>query len=244
MLASWDDDEDDAVMAMQSVELVNTSSHSSRKVSIPANQSRRADETSSRQMLPPATDRTEPAVSVGPSTTDIAAYRIGYEVKYTGRRKSESKRVVTWRFALGRGGRGVENGRGVEHEVQLVWSTHSGRYSVHVDGNEIKAVRAKGYSILDYEWRWNFWLGKLCHDDDEGVAKMRVVACRKAPNRSGPNFRCHELLIGGKSYFELPGGESDDFDNETTNGTTHIGNVGAVSILDIICPDWRGDGFT
>ena len=75
-------------------------------------------------------------------------------------------------------------------------------------------------------------------------------ACRKPPTRSSKDFRCYEFVIGGIVFRDLPtmddnieGGSSpskEDFDNEES---AYQNSGKLMSILDVIEPGWRSDGF-
>ena len=159
-----------------------------------------------------------------------------FDVEHVGKKKPQSKRVATWRYGMS-----VTSGNGISsielHEAKLVWSTHSGKYAISVDGEEVSSAVAKG-SVLEHKWKWNHPKGVVVvgddgdDDDERDCVKMRILACRKPPVRSSKNFRCYEFIIEGKVFRDLPfhgsgsglsrtataagggGGEVGEFQNE------------------------------
>ena len=66
-------------------------------------------------------------------------------------------------------------------------------------------------------------------------------ACRKPPTRSSKDFRCYEFIIGGSLFRDLPTTATrEDFDNEES---AYQNSGKLMSILDVIEPGWRSDGF-
>jgi len=132
------------------------------------------------------------------------------------------------------------------HEAMLTWSTHSGKYTISVDGEEVFSNIAKG-SVLEHKWKWSHCKGCIADGDEEDVVPMRIIACRKPPVRTIKDFRCYEFLIGGKVFRDLPKNELDEYceggyRNEEMSGA--LGNDGKLmSILDIVDPGWRSEGF-
>mmetsp|Transcript_30765 Transcript_30765/g.64334 ORF Transcript_30765/g.64334 Transcript_30765/m.64334 type:complete len:167 (+) Transcript_30765:2-502(+) len=131
-----------------------------------------------------------------------------------------------------------------EHEAKLVWSTHSGKYAIYVDGEEVHSHTAKG-SVLEYKWKWDHAKACICDEDDSQSVRMRIVACRKPPTRSSKDFRCYEFIIAGKVFRELPVLGSSNYQNnaEFQNEEMELNNGQLMSILDIVEPGWRSDGF-
>jgi hypothetical protein len=199
-------------------------------------------------------------------------YQMDFDVEHVGKKKPQSKRVATWRYGMS-----ITSANGLnsieQHEAKLVWSTHSGKYAISVDGEEVSAAVAKG-SVLEHKWKWCHAKGVVvdANDDTEkDFVKMRILACRKPPVRSSKNFRCYEFVIEGKVFRDLPfhgsgGGlrnavnefrnedieEHDDGDHNMEDGgcgadfnaSSYDDDDGKLtSILDVIEPGWRSDGF-
>jgi hypothetical protein len=171
-------------------------------------------------------------------------YQMEFDVDHLGKNKPASKRKASWTYGIRRVSSTDNSIKIEEHEAQLTWSTHSGRWTVSVDGTEVYAGIAKG-SVLDYKWKWNHIAGCVADDDGpqdkEPIISMRIVACRKPPVRSSKDFRCYEFVVEGKPFRHLPtvngsGSEEIDFENEYNDGKL-------TTILDIIEPTWRASGF-
>ena len=168
--------------------------------------------------------------------------QIEFDVDHVGKNKPASKRMASWKYGMKR--TSTTNDRIVieEHEAQLIWSTHSGRWAVSVDGNEVYVGITKG-SVLDYKWKWNHRTGCIVDengiDDGEPIVTMRIVACRKPPIRASKGFRCYEFVVQGKPFRHLPTlttwNEEMDVENEDDGQLT--------TILDIVEPTWRASGF-
>lgn len=194
------------------------------------------------------------------SSSKSAIYQINFDVEHVGKNKPQSKRVAIWRYGVSSTSSSSTTTVVSDHEARLTWSTHSGKYTISVDGEEVSSAIAKG-SVLEHRWRWSHAKCRVIDKDDEGcndnddddVVAMRVIACRKPPVRSSKDFRCYEFVIGGKVFRELPvydvrgshlggkGGESGmDFQNEES---AHNDDGKLMSILDVIEPGWRASGF-
>jgi hypothetical protein len=181
-----------------------------------------------------------------PLDSKTTIYQLDFDVDHVGKNKPASKRIGSWRYGIKRES-AINNGTIIEeHEAQLTWSTHSGRWCVTVDGNEVYSGQSKGSSVLDYKWRWNHRAGCVTDEDGseggEPIVSMRIVACRKPPVRTSKEFRCYEFVIEGKPFRHLPSlnsANSDemDFENENCND----GKL--TTILDIVEPTWRANGF-
>jgi len=195
------------------------------------------------------TPQHQPAPADPPSGA-TTIYQIDFDVEHLGKNKPQSKRMAIWKYGLeGRGGAaGPTNISG--HEAQLTWSTHSGKYTISVDGEDVFSNVAKG-SVLEHKWNYSHSRGCVCDgggddDDDDGVA-MRIIACRKPPVRSSKNFRCYEFIIGGTVFRDLPvesgscGQYGVEFQNEEDVYANNDGKL--MSILDVIEPGWRSAGF-
>lgn len=170
-----------------------------------------------------------------PTYDPTAIYQIDFDVEHLGKNKPQSKRMAMWKYGVG----------GQGHEAKLTWSTHSGKYAIFVDGEEIFTNIAKG-SVLDYKWKWSHSRACVCEDDDEDSVRMRIIACRKPPTRSSKDFRCYEFLIGGRVFRDLPLplNASDTLGGAEFQNEESVYNRGKLmSILDVIEPGWRADGF-
>ena len=71
-------------------------------------------------------------------------YQIDFDVEHVGKNKPQSKRMAMWRYQI----------KDNEHETKLIWSTHSGKYTISVDGIDVYNNIAKG-SVLEYKFKWN-----------------------------------------------------------------------------------------
>ncbi|KAL3780422.1 hypothetical protein HJC23_004359 [Cyclotella cryptica] len=184
-------------------------------------------------------------------------YQLDFDVDHVGKNKPASKRMATWKYGIPRSSSLNNDTIIEEHQAQLTWSTHSGRWSVSVDGNDVYASQTKG-SVLDYKWKWNHRAGCVVTNDEsihegEPIVSMRIVACRKPPVRSSKEFRCYEFIIEGRPFRTLPA-PKDARDENGSNTSFGSGGGGfenddnfddgkLMSILDIVEPGWRSRGF-
>ncbi|KAL7524923.1 hypothetical protein ACHAXR_000780 [Thalassiosira sp. AJA248-18] len=172
-----------------------------------------------------------------------AIYQIDFDVEHLGKNKPQSKRMAIWKYGIPRkSANGTMTVAG--HEAKLTWSTHSGKYTISVDGEEVFANVAKA-SVLEHKWKWSHSKGCAAEDEDDSVA-MRIIACRKPPVRSSKDFRCYEFIIGGKVFRELPvnGVDGSSFGGDFQNEESAFNEDGKLmSILDIVEPGWRASGF-
>lgn len=173
-----------------------------------------------------------------------AIYQIDFDVEHLGKNKPQSKRMAIWKYGIPQESARAEDGMIVAcHEAMLTWSTHSGKYTISVDGEEVFSSVAKG-SVLEHKWRWSHH--KACvSEDEEDVVAMRIVACRKPPVRTSKDFRCYEFIIGGKIFRDLPVHGSDEyFEGGYRNEECVYDDGKLTSILDIVEPGWRSGGFS
>jgi len=167
-------------------------------------------------------------------------YQLNFDVEHIGKKKPQSKRQATWTYGFPKN---TEDGNLIleEHETRLTWSTHSGKYSIEVDGQVVFEGVAKG-SVLEYKFIYNHTKGCVGDDSSQaGYTRMRIIACRKPPVRSSTNFRCYEFVIGGRVFRDLARNNQygEDFHNEDS-----MDDVGVLSsILDIVDPSWRSAGM-
>ena len=92
-------------------------------------------------------------------------YQIDFDVEHVGKNKPQSKRMAMWRYQI----------KDNEHETKLIWSTHSGKYTISVDGIDVYNNIAKG-SVLEYKFKWNFVSGCISDDiDDKDTIPLRVM---------------------------------------------------------------------
>ncbi|EJK48519.1 hypothetical protein THAOC_32681 [Thalassiosira oceanica] len=170
-------------------------------------------------------------------------YQIEFDVEHIGKNRPQNKRQALWRYCIATSSPGVDDSTTIcEHVAQLVWSTHSGKYAIKVDGEEVYSNVAKG-SVLEHKWRWDH--RNACVVDEGGV-QMRILACRKPPTRSSKNFRCYEFLVQGKVYRELPrfGSSASRSDDDAFQNEEREYNQGKLmTILDVIEPGWRAKGY-
>ena len=101
------------------------------------------------------------------NTSSSIIYQIDFDVEHVGKNKPQSKRVAIWRYQMNNGND--------EHETKLTWSTHSGKYTISVDGIDVYNNIAKG-SVLEYKFKWNFVSGCVSDDiDDKDTIPLRVM---------------------------------------------------------------------
>eukprot|EP00585_Thalassiosira_rotula_P024675 CAMPEP_0196231404 /NCGR_PEP_ID=MMETSP0913-20130531/2215_1 /TAXON_ID=49265 /ORGANISM="Thalassiosira rotula, Strain GSO102" /LENGTH=264 /DNA_ID=CAMNT_0041511571 /DNA_START=40 /DNA_END=834 /DNA_ORIENTATION=- len=199
-----------------------------------------------------------------PTIDPTAIYQINFDVEHLGKNKPQSKRMAIWKYGIPQesatttttttnndnNGNGSSNHKHLTiacHEAMLTWSTHSGKYTISVDGEEVFSNIAKG-SVLEHKWKWSHYKGCIADDgDEEDVVPMRIIACRKPPIRTSKDFRCYEFLIGGKVFRDLPKNDLDEYcegggyRNEESRALGKDGKL--MSILDIVDPGWRSEGF-
>ncbi|KAL7517582.1 hypothetical protein ACHAWX_002498 [Stephanocyclus meneghinianus] len=194
------------------------------------------------------------------SNDNTVIYQLEFDVDHVGKNKPASKRMATWTYGIPRSSSLSNDTIIEEHQAKLTWSTHSGRWSVSVDGSDVYSGKTKG-SVLDYKWKWNHRAGCAATDEDEAdgvhegepIVSMRIVACRKPPVRSSKEFRCYEFVIEGKPFRDLPvpkntrdangsntsfGCDGREFENEDNFEDGKL-----MSILDIVEPGWRSNGL-
>lgn len=157
---------------------------------------------------------------------ELRLYQKAFKVDFIGRRKKKSKQQVTWTFV-----RGVEEHAGTFlHEarhcmfislssfllfllmifvtVMLTWSTQTGKVLLHVDGKEIHSSLIKGFSIIQRKVE--------CR---ELGLHLEILASRTAPNHAQEDFLCHECIINGRAFSELPSVHENRLLMETNDGT-------------------------
>ena len=182
-----------------------------------------------------------PSTNTPQSPAPPTIYQIEFDVNHIGKNKPQNKRQALWRYCISTPE--VDGSTTIrEHVAQLVWSTHSGKYAIKVDGNEVFSNVAKG-SVLEHKWRWDHMNACVV---DEGGVQMRILACRKPPTRSSKNFRCYEFLLQGKVYRELPRYGSSDARNDDDafqNEEREYKQGKLMTILDVIEPGWRAQGY-
>lgn len=181
-----------------------------------------------------------------PSSSTLSIYQLNFDVEHIGKKKPQSKRQATWTYGFPKQQTqdGETNNMTLEeHETRLTWSTHSGKYSIAVDGQVVFEGVAKG-SVLEHKFIYNHTKGCVGDDSsEEGYIRMRIIACRKPPVRTSKNFRCYEFVIGGRVFRDLARSNNpyygEDFHNEDS-----MDDVGVLSsILDIVDPSWRSAGM-
>lgn len=178
------------------------------------------------------------------STVDPSAiYQIDFDVEHLGKNKPQSKRMAIWRYGIPQETSSSVDGATIAgHEAKLTWSTHSGKYTISVDGEDVFSSVAKG-SVLEHKWRWSHGRGCAVEDDEDDSVAMRIVACRKPPTRSSKDFRCYEFIIRGRVFRDLPV-EGSSFGGDFQNEENSIHDDGKLmTILDVIEPGWRASGF-
>eukprot|EP00571_Detonula_confervacea_P003860 CAMPEP_0172322446 /NCGR_PEP_ID=MMETSP1058-20130122/45898_1 /TAXON_ID=83371 /ORGANISM="Detonula confervacea, Strain CCMP 353" /LENGTH=239 /DNA_ID=CAMNT_0013038185 /DNA_START=40 /DNA_END=759 /DNA_ORIENTATION=- len=238
MNPSWDE-----ITSMASVDLLSVTSGDQGDIHpSESNLEQISEETNANHELS--------AAAIGGSPSPMASslekqqhtiYQIDFDVEHNGKNKPSSKRMAVWKYGIPRqSANGSTTLTG--HEAKLTWSTHSGKYTISVDGEEVFSSVAKG-SVLEHKWKWSHSKACVSEDDaDDDSVAMRIIACRKPPVRSGKNFRCYEFLIGGKVFRDLPE-ESASFGGEFQNEDNVYDYGKLMSILDVIEPGWRASGF-
>ena len=99
------------------------------------------------------------------NTSSSIIYQLDFDVEHVGKNKPQSKRMAIWRYQI----------KDNEHETKLTWSTHSGKYTISVDGIDVYNNIAKG-SVLEYKFKWNFVSGCVSDDtDDKDAIPLRVM---------------------------------------------------------------------
>lgn len=174
--------------------------------SVPVAVASSSSTTTKRQPTQQAMMSTSNTNSSSPASESSSPfYQMEFDVEHVGKKKPQSKRVATWRYGMS-----VTSANGLnsieQHEAKLVWSTHSGKYAISVDGEEVSAAVAKG-SVLEHKWKWCHSKGVVVDPNDDtekDFVKMRILACRKPPVRTSKNFRCYEFIIEGKVFRDLP----------------------------------------
>jgi hypothetical protein len=125
-------------------------------------------------------------------------YQIDCAVASSGKKVSVTKRRIRWRFgfadqaALQNGETSVDC-RGREHEITFIWSITSGKRLLIQDGQELHysmGRRTEGKFQLSWPFMGNHVITMICY-----VAP---------PLSKKQNFNQYELLIDGKSFYELP----------------------------------------
>ena len=179
-----------------------------------------------------------------PLSTTI--YQLDFDVEHIGKKKPQSKRQATWTYAFPKPNPHTGAIRLEEHETRLTWSTHSGKYSIEVDGQHVFEGVAKG-SVLEHKFIYNHTQGSVGDDSSQpGFIRMRIIACRKPPTRSSHNFRCYEFVIGHQVFRDLARytENNNDDDGEAFYNEDSRDDVGVLSsILDIVDPSWRSAGM-
>ena len=211
----------------------------------------KAEESPRLSLSSSSSNRPLAAVAVETSTV---YYQINFDVEHVGKKKPQSKRVAVWKYGVPRQtADGAATTFVADHEAMLTWSTHSGKYTISVDGEEVSSAVAKG-SVLEHRWKWSHTRSCVVEGDDDdndggdAVVSMRVIACRKPPVRSSKDFRCYEFIIGGKVFRDLPeydsAGSYEKGIRQVFKNEEDSCNDGKLkSILDVIEPGWRASGF-
>mmetsp|Transcript_48464 Transcript_48464/g.73226 ORF Transcript_48464/g.73226 Transcript_48464/m.73226 type:complete len:549 (-) Transcript_48464:346-1992(-) len=126
------------------------------------------------------------------------AYFIDFTASSSGKRLSGTKRQIRWRFGFSNR-EAIENGstgpacRGEEHEVSLTWSLTSGKRTILFDGEQLHYSMGK-ISQSKFEFDWMMF----------GKHTMKVIAYAAPTLRATTNFRQFDLLLDGRSVFDLP----------------------------------------
>ena len=134
-------------------------------------------------------------------------YQIGFHVQNTGKQMSTTKRIIQFRFgfanpeALASGLAGVDC-RGQEHDLTITWSITGGKRMISIDGREIqytagkRANPSKRADILEAAWRMADHIFELkCY---------AYVPKAGSPEKRNRKWKQYNLIIDGRSFFELP----------------------------------------
>ena len=215
------------------------------------------EETCGTESLPQQPQLQQNNATAGGDDNKSVIYQLDFDVDHLGKNKPSSKRMAMWKYGLSSSNTNSATSI-AGHEAKLIWSTHSGKYTISVDGLEIYNNIAKG-SVLEHKWLWSHDKGCVVENNDNdnnSIIPMRIIACRKPPTRSSKDFRCYEFVIGGRVFRDLPsvvvtdnnhGSRGGEFENEESaayyaaNDNNDDGKL--MSILDVIEPGWRATGF-
>ena len=152
--------------SLESVDLLSFDQRgsNSEELQSPSNNLEQIDEQQVQQQPQITDEKIQEATDNNTSSSSII-YQIDFDVEHVGKNKPQSKRVAIWRYQYHSG----------EHETKLTWSTHSGKYTISVDGIDVYNNIAKG-SVLEYKFKWNFVSGCASDDtDDKDTIPLRVM---------------------------------------------------------------------
>lgn len=109
------------------------------------------------------------------------------------------------------------------HSVCLTWSYTTGKQLVEMNGEEVWFGRKPGAAVFSHSWT-----------SRDGSLRLEILATRKAPVRNvAPDFRCHDLMINGRLFEDLPSINGDQGTHSTTISQFDLPR----SIVDILYPD-------
>ena len=140
----------------------------------------------------------------------MVVYKINCEITTKGRKVAATKRRVKWQFGYSETdstansssvGCMLDDIRGPEHEVVMVWSLSSGKQVILMDGLEVHFGRNTGSLKIEHTWTTTKIAGY------KGQHHTMTLVAHAAPplfNNNNDTFRQFDLLIDGKSYWDSP----------------------------------------
>lgn len=130
------------------------------------------------------------------SAPQVFVYQVEFNAIATGKIIAMSKRRMRWRYgfpnqeSIDAGKSGTEC-RGEEHDVTFVWSISSGKRMIMSNGKQL-FIGINKSNIFEHHWI-----------DSRGNA-IHLIAHATQPVSSSLGTRQYELLVNGKSFFNLP----------------------------------------
>jgi hypothetical protein len=82
--------------------------------------------------------------------------------------------------------------QGEEHDVSLVWSVSSGKRMIMSNGKQLYVGVNKATSVFEHQWI-----------DARGTT-IKLTAHTAPPMSNASSSRQYDLIINGKSFFDLP----------------------------------------
>ena len=120
-----------------------------------------------------------------------------------------------------------------DHDLTLTWSLETGKRTVTYDGTMVASLTRKEWNMCDSTV--NVAVGG-------GRVELRVLACLETPLRATNDFRTGELLVGGRSIYDLPTlGQYGSLVPSTVRPAAEIdpdsGKKFVTSVAEVLCPD-------
>lgn len=132
----------------------------------------------------------------GHPTPQVFVYQVEFNAIATGKIIAMSKRRIRWRYGFPNqeaisAGQSGSHCRGEEHDVSLVWSVSSGKRMIMSNGKQLY-VGVNKASIFEQQWI-----------DTRGNT-IKLTAHTAPPMSNASSSRQYDLIINGKSFFDLP----------------------------------------